>query len=209
MATVRLTNNIREALLNKLLERAFKARCDEFMKRAGAFALRVHVDVFGSDLDKMNALPDGWLPKDDDITVRFGYTQTRLSFDGTLGRDGITDAFRKCGSRGGSTVYRRFTYSKYGTVAKEYNARHALAEEYEAFINERKDLSDEIERAAHTAKAAVDSCSSIQKLISIWPEVEEFAREFLRDGERKALLPDIPRSQLNAILNLPPEEDEK
>jgi len=208
MATVRLTNNIREALLNKLLERAFKARCEEFRKRAGAFAVRVYADVFGDELPKMDALPDGWLPKDYGILVYFGFIRARISFNGSLDTSGV-DNFLKCGSRGGDSVYRRFTYSKYSSVAKRYNARDALATEYEAFSNERKDLSNEIERAAQTAKAALDSCSSIQKLIAIWPEVEEFAREFLKDGERKALLPDIPRSQLNAILNLPPEEDKK
>lgn len=206
MATTRLTNHIREALLKKLLERAFKSRCDEFLKRAAAFAVRVHADVFGSDLTKMDALPNGWLPTDDDIMVRFGGDNTRVSFRGSLGAGGIPDAFRKCGSTGGDNVYLRFTSSKKGTTAKVYNARDALAAEYEALINDRKDLSDEIERAARTAKAAMDSCSSIQKLISVWPEVEEFASEFLVDGERKALLPDVPRAQLNAILNLPPEE---
>lgn len=206
MASTRLTNSIRDSLLKKLLERAFKARCDEFLKRAAAFAVAVHADVFGKDLEKMNALPKGWLPQDDGIMVRFGGDNTRLSFKGSLGSGGIPDAFRRCGSTGGDSVYLRLTDSTKGTTAKVYNAREPLAAEYEGLINERKDLCDEIERAARTAKAAMESCSTIEKLIKVWPEVEEFAKEFLVDGERKALLPDVPRAQLNNLLNLPPEE---
>lgn len=206
MASTRLTTHIRDALLKKLLERAFKTRCEDFLKWAAAFAVKVHADVFGDDLAKMKALPKGWLPTDDDIMVRFGGDQTRLSFRGSLGTGGIPDIFRRCGAPGGDNVYLVLTTDKKNTTAKVYNARDDLAAEYEAFINERKDLVEEIERAARTAKAAMDSCTTIQKLIAVWPEVEEFAKEFLVDGERKALLPDIPRSQLNAILNLPPEE---
>lgn len=206
MASTRLTTPIRDALLEKLLERAFKTRCEDFLKRAATFAVKVHADVFGDDLAKMKALPKGWLPTDDDIMVRFGGDQTRLSFRGSLGSCGIPDIFRQCGALGGDNVYLVFTSATQNSTAKVYNARDALATEYEAFINERKDLVEEIGRAARTVRAALNSVRTIQKLIDIWPEVEEFAKEFLVDGERKALLPDVPRAQLNAILNLPPEE---
>lgn len=206
MAATRLTNNIRESLLKKLLERAFKPRCEDFLKRAAAFAVKVHADVFGDDLAKMMALPKGWLPTDDDIMVRFGGDNTRLSFRGSLGSGGIPDIFRRCGAPGGDNVYLLFTSATHSTTAKVYNARDALSIEYEALINERNDLVEEISKASRTANAAMNSCSSIQKLISVWPEVGDFAKEFLVDGERKALLPDVPRAQLNAILNLPPEE---
>lgn len=211
MATPRLTNSIRDSLMEALMKRAFKGQCEDWAKRFSGFVLRVHAAVYGEDLAQMEALPEGWLPKSREIKVRFGGDAVRLSTTGEFNGQASysvkwPDEFHACDASKCSIRLMVHTYHNNDREAGLFDARHPLAAEYEAFMNELTDLKDKISAARRTARAAVNSVHTIQKLIEVWPEVEEFAKQYLVHGERKALLPDIPRAQLNAVLGLPPSE---
>ena len=65
-------------------------------------------------------------------------------------------------------------------------------------------LFNEIAVARNTTRATLNSCTSIQKLVVMWPEIETFANEFL--SEKKAaemMLPTLERKKLNTTLGLP------
>lgn len=207
MASTRLTNNIRESLLKKLLTRAFQERSQDLVDRCAAFAVRVYDDVYRGKLEQINGLPSGWLPQEDYVTVSMGTDHVRMRFNGSLGGWGLPEALRETGAvRENLKKPMPYGDASGRRVSKQYEATSKLAEEYEALKREQQDLCEEISAAKRTASAAMNSVSTVKKLIEVWPEVEEFAKSYLVEGERRAVLPDIPRDKLNAALNLPPEE---
>jgi len=207
MASARLTNPIRDSLMNSLLKRAFKKRGTDLIKRCADYADRLYRDAMGKDLAQIDALPDGWLQTDDGVKVQLGAEIKQVHFVGTLGSYGLPDIFRNAGIvELSDKKWRRFPSKLKGQVTKQYPGDHALVEEFQKLDNEWNELTGEMERAKRVAMAAMNSVSTVKKLINVWPEVEEFAKHYLEDGERKAILPAIPRDQLNTLLNLPPEE---
>lgn len=207
MASTRLTNPIRDSLMNSLLKRAFKKRGEDLIKRCVDYADRLYRDAMGKDLAQISALPDGWLQTDDDIKVQLGAEIKQVHFTGTLGNWGLPDVFRNAGiTENTDRKWQRFPTKLKGQVVKQYPGDHKLVEEFQQLDSEWNDLKAEMERAKKVAMAAMNSVSTVKKLIDVWPEVEEFAKHYLEDGERKAILPAIPRDQLNTLLNLPPEE---
>lgn len=206
MASTRLTNNIKSALLRRLIERAFKAQAQDMIDKHSAFAVRVYKDTFADKLKKMNGLPEGWLPTNDRIKVSFAGQVQSMRFDGALEGWSIDSTLKGAGAKTLEVKDMRFTDKANGGCCNVYDATHPLAEEFTAHKNEMADLISEIQAAERTARTAMDSVTTVGKLIEVWPEVEEFAKDFLDNGERKAVLPMVPRQKLNDILGLPPHE---
>lgn len=207
MASTRLTTHIRDSLMNSLLKRAFKKRGEDLVKRCAGYADRLYRDAMSKDLVQINALPDGWLQSASAIKVQLGAEIKQVHFTGTLSNWGLPDIFRNAGIvESTDQKRRRFPAKLGGAVVKQYPGDHELVEEFQKLDNEWNELKGEMERAKKVAMVAMNSVSTVKKLIDVWPEVEEFAKHYLEDGERKAILPAIPRDQLNTLLNLPPEE---
>lgn len=210
MTSTRLTRNIREALMKKLITRAFRERAQTLVERQCDFAGRVYDDALKPHLERIAAIPEGWLPTDDDIKVSFGSHYTQLDFGNGLSHT-IHHALRSAGAKArtdkaGNRIERRFPSKFRGVCAKVYAATHPLSEEFHNLQVEQEALVAEIERAQRTTKSTLESVTTVKKLIEVWPEVEEFAKQYLDNGERKAVLPAIPRAELNSQLGLPPAE---
>lgn len=216
MAAARLTKNIREALLRQLITRAFRDRAQALVQRSSDFAVRVYEDAMAPHLKAIRALPPGWLVSDDDVKVQFAGDMARLCFNGTLGSGSLDSEFRQAGAKEvdvpgsvkGSFNRPNMPFPKkyQGQCVKVYDATEPLAEEYTQLTREVEDLKAEVKAASRAATVAMESVTTVGKLIEVWPEVEEFARAYLHNGERKAVLPAIPRAELNAALGLPPGE---
>lgn len=207
MASTRLTTHIRDSLMNSLLKRAFKKKGEDLIKRCADYAQRLYRDAMGSNLAQIAALPEGWFQTDDDIKVQLGAEIKQIRFTGTLANWSLPDIFRNAAiTELTDQKWQRFPSKWEDSVVKQYPGDHALVEEFQRLDGEWNELNNEMERAKKVAMAAMNSVSTVKKLIDVWPEVEEFAKHYLEDGERKAILPAIPRDQLNTLLNLPPEE---
>lgn len=203
--STRLSNNIKEALLRQLLPRAFKARGEELVKRSADYADRLYRDALAAELTLISSLPEGWLLTDDDIKVQLGAGVVQVKFRGDL--DGQNMGERRWGGFDLLEVpNRRFPSNKKAAVVKVYPGDHPLVQEYRDLSAQWEGLNEEIGRARRAARNAMDSVSTVKKLIDVWPEVEEFAKHYLEDGDRKAVLPAIPREHLNKVLVLPPQE---
>lgn len=203
----RLTNSIKDALMSDLLKRAFKKRGDEMIARNVDYAHRLYEDALAPHLKLINSLPKGWLELDDDIKIQLGAEIKQIRFVGTLAAWCLTDDMRKAGIEiQRDKQYKPFPSIYKSACVKPYPGDHPLVLEYDKLKNDWDDLHSEIREAAATARGAMDSVSTVKKLIEVWPEVETLATKYLEDGERKAILPAIPRAQLNTLLDLPPEE---
>lgn len=205
MAPARLTNNIRGSLQRKLLERAFQERAQDMVQRQSDFAREVYKEVFRKDLEKIASLPDGWLAKEEMFSVELGGEVVSLSFTGLSEGWALPDLFRKAGAQ--RIDHReRFPFSSRSGVLAKFDGRHLLTQRHRELSGERSDLLREMNRSWEVMSATLNSVSTIRKLIEVWPEVEAFALPYLKNGEQRALLPDIPRAELNTSLRLPPQE---
>lgn len=205
MAAVRLTKSIRDDLTEKLLTRSFGKKVQELAARCRSFADRVYEDVYRKELERMNALPDGWLGTNSSFNVKFGSEYTPLGFNGTLDGWSWPSKFMMVGLET-DLVYRRVLASRFSQCNKVYDALSDFAVEYTSLNNEQSDLIRTIIETQQSVKATLSRVTTVQKLIEVWPEVEEFAKKYLVEGEKKVLLPAVSREHLNTILNLPPEE---
>lgn len=180
---VRLSNYIREQVLNAVLKHAFEAR--EKALEAEKFALgdAVYNDIYPEPLRKqMAALPDGFLPTDGGVKVQFdGQRFTHVYF----------------GER------RRIAKSHEYNAARVYDAKHPLTARYDAWKKAQDDLDAEKSKAKSSAEAVLNSVTTVKKLIEVWPEVEQFARPFAVESPSRAIA--LPIRELNARLGLPPQ----
>jgi len=210
MATTRLTNNIRESLCKKLMHRAFNERAQDVIDDCADFAHRLYRDAMGRDrLKIIEKLPDGWLPTTERVKVVFGGEHTEVRLSGSLESWGRSNEFASAGAKlvteGEKLPIPR---KMVDSVLKQYEPDHKLTVERVKLVDRKDELEAEIRSAERTAMNAMNSVTTVKKLIEVWPEVEEFAKTYLVDGDRKAVLPSIPRQELNTALGLPPSKKE-
>jgi hypothetical protein len=194
----KLTTWMRECITKDLLKYRFGHAAQEFAALKSALALDVYNDVFSDKERKaMAELPRGWLPEVSKLGVQFGdgRNYVEVSFNGaTYGS--IAGVFPEALSVVLMPVPSR---NEHG-CAKVYEATHPFSERYDAIKRKQADLEREIDTAKRQAEAAIMSASTINKLVTLWPEIEPFT---VRHVPRGAPVPALPTSELNALLGLP------
>lgn len=195
MASTKLTNWIREQIVADLMAHRFTKACDKLVKDRAALAVKVYRDFYSrSLLAKIEALPEGWLPTGSDITAQFSGRVDSLAFSGAV--YGLVSKYRTKTD----AAFRPFLSKDVGRVVAVYDASHPLAIIHAELAGRQKELTEQIEAARRQAEVAVNSATTINRLIELWPEVEPFAR---KHESAKVPLPALPTSELNALLDLP------
>lgn len=176
--TTRLTNELRTHILGQLLDHKFKAKEQEHKSRESDLALSVYKTMYTEEqIAKMNALPDGWLEE--------------------------VNYFR-CYIRGRSTHMDIAT----GSVRVPHDHDHyydvpvdsAVAKAWALLENDREALREARVHAYQAAGAALRQAYSVEKLVTLWPEVKPFVPQTAVPQVVSLALP-IP--QLNMMLGLP------
>ena len=223
MAQQRLTVAIKEQLVDQLILHAFKDRCNKLVDAECLLAQELYDDYLdtrrlkvdggrgaSSSLRKIIAsLPAGWAEMDDDFKVEIGGTMTRFDrYDGMpVGyQDNIHSLVGVKQVPGREKQKWKFTPNHSSNYAiNVYDVNHEVTHRATVLQNERVDLTAEISAMRHSARATLDSVTTIQKLIMIWPEVESFAAPFLQEKTAAAvILPVASRERLNNALGLLP-----
>lgn len=198
--STRLTNDIRDSIATAVLRHRFNEQVDALIADRAAFADAVYCDIYRkADREKMDDLPNGWLPESARIGVQFGSSGSRfeyLHFDGCV--YGPLDAMRS--KNDGKRVERRITAKHSYGCAKVYEDGHKLSQRHAELSNRFEALKAEHQTAERQTKAALSSVGTIKRLIEAWPEVEPFASKF-EDAPKN--LPSVPTSKLNEMLGLP------
>jgi hypothetical protein len=202
VASIKLTNTIRDRILIDMLIHRFRAEADVLASDYVALANDVYDDMFTkAEAKTRDALPDGWLRTEDDIGVKFG--------DQDRGYEQLDFAGRQYGaiSRVGTKregIYKRMP-SKFGSgCAKIYDRDHPLTDRHEGLAERRRALVAAIDEAEKVGKAALYSAGTIGRLKTIWPEVSPFCVKYAEDAPVN--LPSLPVSKLNETFGLPVEE---
>lgn len=199
MASVRLTNEIREEITTAMLRHRFSKEVAKLVALRAKLADRVYRDLYSpADRKKMEALPDGWLPVDDDVQCRFQGSYQRLKFNGGIWGDLYFLIDKEV-----EVVNRRLAAKHKSSCAKVYDGGHPIAEAYAEVEGVTKDLTERFKDAKRQIKSALSRATTTTRLIELWPEV----RPFCSDYEHAApSLPAIQTSALNAMLDLPVSE---
>jgi len=224
MASTRLTVAMRDAITDAVMKHAFADRCRKHMEAELAFVDQVYNDVLDTRMLKVDqghgpkmslrkvleSMPAGWTSQQTYFKVQFAGQDQKLDrYDGIPG-----DAYKPNSAMIGwkETAHRdkknwHFppVYA-WGTL-HVYDANTDTAKRATELQNAREDLLEEMSSVRASTRATLNSATTIQKLIVLWPEIEAFAAPFMQ--ERKAaevLLPVVQREKLNVALGLPPGE---
>lgn len=200
MASKKLTNSDREEILGKVMTFKFKSKLEELITKQAVFASKIYDDVFTDKERKiMESLPDGWMETQTHVKVRFGAENySNLEFNGRY--NSVYFAFVNVDKI--ESVSKRIpTIFKYNT-SKIYEALDPLAEEYTAICNEVNSLKDVINKTYYSTRAALQSITTVSKLVKTWVEIKPFIPSYCFD-EYEIQLPAIKVNQLNEMLGLP------
>ena len=198
----RLTNDIRDAILRSLIKHRFQPEIDAIENRVQALAGEVYDAAYDADTQaRMQGLPDGWLFQDDDFEAVFGGQRVRIGFNGYMYRGadmaGLDNAKPK--------VLRRILEQHRQRSLVSLTTDHPLSKKFEAINQDRERLKEAIGTSRRKTRAALDAVSTVEKLISVWPEVKPFAERYVEAKDTRPKLPAIPVENLNASLGLPVE----
>lgn len=180
MASVRLTEYMRDAIKDALLERAFGERDKALEAGKKKLADDIYKHLYPAPLlRKMKTLPNGFLPKDDDQRVKFAGDFTRVCWGD-----------------------QRIVASEYKGNAQVFDANHPFTDRYRDLKAVESKLEGEKREARAKADAALKNATTVGKLIAIWPEVKPFVEKYVRKAT-PAPLPVVQTAVLNKTFDLP------
>jgi hypothetical protein len=204
MASQRLTIDIRQSVASSVLRHRFAEEVAALVRDRKALADDVYEDVYRkADRERMNALPEGWLPQSPNITAKFGehsagYAQ--LPFDGSL-PSGKLHQFQVRAKSHHNGIWRRITEKNKGGCSKAYEPTHKLAKRHEELRTRQITLEQVISESQKQIGAALNGVTTAAALVKAWPEMEPFVKAYLVPAVTN--LPSIPTSKLNEIFKLP------
>ena len=179
---MRLTNEIRERLLTRVLSHGFKERQYLMKKAYMDFADKCYSDTYTPEIQSLiSQLPNNFFPK---------VTTINMSFGG-----------RKFQHNGSKTV--PVGYLSYHGYINKLAEDHVLTDEFLYLEKENDALKKELADAKQNAKALLYSVQTMKRLLEVWPEIEAFTKDIVPE---KIGLPAIQIVDLNKKLKLPPIE---
>lgn len=202
----RLTKELRQSILSDILAHAFKHRFQHCIDAEKSFVDAVYKDVFKKELPLIENVPKNWLDTHHCFKVMFAGEVAALYFGTGLssGPYQLTESLQV-------SLKHEFrpmpSLDKFGTF-KVYDAGSKMAEAFSKLRGQKNDLIDEIKIASYQANAVLNSTSSIPKLLDIWPEAKEIILKVTAPKYAQKTTSNLPAmqiSQLNVLLDLPPE----
>lgn len=199
---LRLTSSLRERITQAVLRHRFSSEVGDLMRQRAGIADDVYNDFYRkADREKMEALPDGWLPRAEYATAKFGEagcSYQQIKFSGSF--TSKLFKLRPDPDKPKDDVARRVLSKHQHTCWKVYEATHKLAVRFEQHRNAVSDLEGRIRVAEAQIETALNSVTTAAALVKAWPEVAPFVTA-ITPVERA--LPALPVDSLNEMLKLP------
>lgn len=204
--SVRLTKYSRENLVNMLMNHKYNEDKESacIIQAVKNFANKIYEDTYGDNIEKINALPKGWLPEIHHLYVNFGVHGSRyIFFNGNP-----------------SAISKNYSMNKYWASLKEEQIckrvpanekRNIVYDADSKFTQELVDLDKRIGEFEKgyletklTAEKIIGSVNTSTQLIEAWPEIEPFVRDLFKISP-KINLPAINMTEVNKLFELPVE----
>lgn len=199
MASVRLTNEIREEITTAMLRHRFGAELEKLVADRAAFALAVYNDLYKpADRKRIADMPADWLPTSSTIKYRAGNSYESTPFNGRF--YGSLNSAMPATKEAVKDTYLPFASKHCRSCVASYDGDHKLAIRYLDLETRFKDISERHGIAERQIKAAISRASTIGRLVEMWPEAAPFCKPYEAAAPS---LPAIQTSALNALLDLP------
>lgn len=199
---MRLTNDYREKLNRRVLAYRFQSVYDQLCDDYATLANDVYLDVYDNATRQhiMDKIPQGWLPKDHKIHVRFGGTyHAMLSFCPNI--YGVALSYK---GKVKHTSSRVFPAKDIGSCLKLYSQGHPFVVRYLSLQEREEKLRDDYRNAKKQVSVVLGSVRTVKRLLEVWPEVAPFLDEF---DTKPNKLPAVNVAKVNENLNLPIEKE--
>lgn len=197
----RLVNETRDKIAKAVIKHRFGAECDKMADLHAIHAVAIYEDVFSShDRSIMDGLPQGWLPKDNDIYVNVGERSHRFPFSGEFSRGSGTHNELRWNGSTRENVYRRFTFAKLNQCVKVYEVGTRFGGKLQDFLHAADKLNADIHDAHVKLGATLADFYTVEKLLEAWPEVAPFIPAAQAP---KPQVPALPTKALNDMFKLP------
>lgn len=85
-----------------------------------------------------------------------------------------------------------------------FGAEHEITKRFDEIINEEQKLNDRSKEIKATVWAALNSVTTLKRLVEVWPESKELIPE--NSDSVKSTLPALKVEDLNRMIGLPTEE---
>lgn len=203
MAT-RLNKQNREGIKQDLLRYTYQPQIVRLIERKAALADAIYKHVYGDDLAKMDALPNGWLETKDHLQVKFGASYEYSYFAGYGGWSDKLSAYRYLVPEDKKKpVFKRVLQN--GRDTQLIDARHLLSIEHDLIDGIQSKLLEQLKTAEPKLTQSLKAWSTIEAMIKEWPEIEPFARKYLQGGSgyNPRFVPVVNVENLNETFGLP------
>lgn len=207
---MRLTNEMRGKLVNAMLTHKFTTDYNDLVAVAAQLAIDVYDRAFEKDRKQIDALPDGWLPTDCDITAKLGVVQPKLMFSGQfiyrhgtrlIGGVSYSEADIYLLFPTPAAVWRRFPNKRKGQCVLDLDGTDQLTKDYDNLVFGSNQFVVDVSVARRTLVSTLDQYHTAEKLVAAWPEIAPFVDDL--EPARPKNLPALPVEDLNKMLGLP------
>ncbi|EOI1119927.1 Nmad5 family putative nucleotide modification protein [Klebsiella oxytoca] len=206
MTSIRLTNAIREQIAkNALIKSGIVAALEALQVKRHEVARDARVFAFGGA--EKTAKADKAYEK-----LEKALSELRESGCSAYASSGLS-----------SSIYisisgRQLGWCPYGNDAKggdilqvtpnrdlcRFGAEHEITKRFDEIINEEQKLNDRSKEIKATVWAALNSVTTLKRLVEVWPESKELIPE--NSDSVKSTLPALKVEDLNRMIGLPTEE---
>lgn len=201
MARKRLNGVIRETIIKNALTHRFKKEAEELCAEGAKLAEKVYCQLYSEeDRKKMYALPEGWLPEDNWIKASFAGDMMYIYQDGReFARPAIKNGIILTSELPSMQPWRFWADRPRFAPDINFSIGDDVVPIFSDLWCKTDDMCHAISAAEARLRAVLNSVTTESALVKGWPELEPF----LPKGEKRSNLPDVTRSELNKLLDLP------
>lgn len=207
----KMTNEIRKAVVRDILVYRYQKAMQALIVERQKLTVEVWEACFSKDKQKLlREAPSSFFYKSSNFNVQVsGRTLQFYTSGDFVDRDSYNPKFQP-------TFYNQIKgkvpppdplplpyKSIHGTVGV-IDSGTPLAERVMDVFNRSDTFEKEMATARAELYAALDSFTTVEKMIQIWPDVEKFAKPFIA---RPTFLPATQINRMNTLLKLPPLEE--
>lgn len=182
-----MTNYLAEAIVRRLLERAFGEELEQLNAKLRDLGDRIYEEVFTTEERALfEKLPCGWLPTTD--VIKIGLSDTSVHVSGIkMSRE------------------RPVPYSRYHQTLRVYDAGSHVYKTHEKLDARIEQIKKERRETERQVLAVVHSVSTLRKLTEVWPEITPLVADLEHRPPPPKKLPVVRTEELNRVFRLPPE----
>lgn len=167
LKSIRLTNQVRDKILDDLLAKAFDPKEEKLQKRRFDLSSKVYNDVYTKkQRDKMQEMPEGWLPKVNSLSVQFGGAGGDVCKRQFPEGEEVLVPYKDKGSWAGTNIL------------KVYDHSHKLTIEHDNLTDDIEEFKSQKRTTEAEARTVIYSANTTKALKEAWPQIAKIVEKY-------------------------------